>query len=182
MGVAAAVDRMVPVLGSGGTDPTLPVGAVAPPAGLVTTKPPATPVATTPRVAVTGLRISPSAFRPARSGASVRASSSRGATVTYKLNIAGVVRFSVERRTTGRRVGTRCVATTSSNRGRASCVRYVHLNGSFSRTRKAGTDRFRFTGRLSGRTLRATRYRLVASPRANGLRGTTKRAAFRITK
>jgi hypothetical protein len=182
LGVAGAVDRMVPVLGSGGTDPTLPLGAVAPPAALVTIQPPATPAAPAPRVAITGLKISPTAFRPARSGASVNAGSSRGATVTYKLNVAGVVRFGVERRTTGRRIGSRCAATTSSNRGRASCVRYVRLNGSFSRTRKAGTDRFRFTGRLSGRTLRATSYRLVASPRANGLRGTTKSAAFRLTK
>lgn len=179
LGVAAAVDRIVPALGIGGTDPTLPLGAVSPPAGLPTTQPVVTPAATMPRVAVSGLKISPSSFRPARSGSSVRAGSSRGATVSYRLNIAGVVRFSVERKTTGRRVGGRCVATTSSNRGRASCVRYVRLSGSFSRTRKAGSDRFRFTGRLSGRALRASSYRLVASPRANGQRGVTKRAAFR---
>jgi hypothetical protein len=100
--------------------------------------------------------------------------------VTYRLNVAARVRFAVERRSSGRRVGGRCVETTSSNRGRAACVRYLRVSGSFTRTRPAGSDRFTFTGRIAGRSLRAARYRLLVTPTAGGRTGATKRASFRI--
>jgi hypothetical protein len=58
----------------------------------------------------------------------------------------------------------------------------VAVPGSFTRTRPAGADRFTFTGRLTGRPLTPGRYRLVATPTANGHTGTASRASFRILK
>ena len=136
---------------------------------------------TTP--ALTRLRVSPSAFRAARKGATVRAASVRSGTrVSYALSLAAKVRFTVRRATRGRKLGGRCVTATRANRRRASCTRYVTVQGSFTRSRRAGRDRFTFTGRLAGRTLRAARYRLTATPSAGTRKGKAVRASFRIKR
>jgi hypothetical protein len=88
------------------------------------------------------------------------------------------IKFTVQRRTSGRRSkGGRCVATTKRNRGAKRCTRYVAVRGSL--TRKAGAKpTFRFTGRLNGKRLSPGRYRLLARA------GTTpaKTRAFRIVR
>ena len=56
----------------------------------------------------------------------------------------------------------------------------VTLKGSFTRAGLAGTNTFRFTGRLNGKRLRPGRYRLVATPTANGKTGRAASASFRI--
>jgi hypothetical protein len=58
----------------------------------------------------------------------------------------------------------------------------VTLSGSFTRTGNAGTNTFRFTGRMAGRQLKPGSYRLVATPRANGQTGRPVGVAFRIIK
>lgn len=183
LGLDTAVDRVVAAVGTGGTDPALPLlPAGQPPAGLPVT-PPAPAPATPPLASVTALRVSPSAFRAARTGASVRPVAGRpGTRVSYRLNIAASVRFAVERRSAGRRVGGRCVATSRVNRRRAPCIRYVRMPGSFTRNRPAGQDRFTFSGRLASRSLLPARYRLLATPRAKGRTGATRRASFRIAR
>lgn len=134
-----------------------------------------------PDVALTGLNISPSKFRSAKSGASVSTSAIRkfvGARVSYTLSDAASVRFSVERASEGRRVDGRCVNATRFNRSRLHCTRYVRVSGSFTRNRGAGTDRFTFSGRIGGRALKPGRYRLLATSGA----GRTVRATFRVVK
>jgi hypothetical protein len=134
-----------------------------------------------PLAAVAGLRVSPGAFRAAPSGAPVRAKAGSTATRTsYTLNVAARVRFTVERSSRGRRASGRCVAATASNRRRASCALLVPVRGSFSRSRRAGSDRFAFGGRVAGRTLRPGQYRLVATPTANGRTGRQASVPFRI--
>jgi hypothetical protein len=120
---------------------------------------------------VARLRLSPSTFR---AGRTVRAVPPRATQVRYTLNVAASVRFTVQRLSTGRKVAARCVRATSSNRSRNSCVRYVPLRGSFTRRRPAGADRFAFNGDIShiGALLKPARYRLVATPIANGRTGT----------
>jgi hypothetical protein len=133
---------------------------------------------------ITGLRLSRTAFRAARSGAIVRPASAalRSWTrVTYNVNAAARVRFSFERPRSGRKVGSRCVKTTAANRSRATCVRYIPVAGSFSRKRPRGGDSFTFTGRLGARRLAAGRYWLVATPlTTSGAKGRAGRASFRI--
>jgi hypothetical protein len=134
-------------------------------------------------VALTGLRLTPSAFRAASSGPSVKAAAARtGARVSYMLNVAATVRATVQRATRGRRVGKRCRKASRANRTRKSCMRFVHVPGSFVRTRAAGADRFTFTGRIAGTALSPGRYRLLLAPTADARTGVTKRASFRIVK
>jgi hypothetical protein len=129
--------------------------------------------------AVSKLRVSPQAFKPAASGASIAAAG--GALVSYRLNEAAAVRFRVERRVTGRRVKGKCVRVRRSNRKRKHCSRYVGVKGSFTHTGKVGANAFGFTGRLRGKKLKPGRYRLVANPRdAAGNTGPAVRARFRV--
>ena len=143
--------------------------------------PPAPPPPPAP--AISGLRVSPGTFRAAASGPSVgSASSTRRGSVTYSLNVAARVRFTVERSTRGRRVGGRCLAATRARRSRPSCTRWVRVPGNFSRDRAAGADRFNFTGRMNGRPLSPASYRLVATPTAGAVTGAAARARFRISR
>jgi len=130
-----------------------------------------------------GLRIVPQAFAPLSRGNSIVSQRSRGATVRYTLSEAARVRFSVQRRTTGRRVGRRCVKTTRRNRSRRRCTRFVRVRGSFTHAGAAGRNRFRFSGRVRRRALGTGRYRLVAravDPAGN--RSRVRRAGFRIVR
>jgi PKD repeat protein len=131
--------------------------------------------------AVTGLRLAPAKFRAARSGPSITTAAIRTATrVSYMLNIAAGTRFTVQRAATGRAVSGRCVKPTRRNHAHKRCTRFVVLRGSFTRTRPAGADRFKFTGRLTGHALKPGRYRLVATPTAARHSGKPARAGFRI--
>ena len=130
-----------------------------------------------------GLRIVPRAFAPLSRGSSIVSQRSRGATVRYTLSEAARVRFSVQRRTTGRRVGRRCVKTTRRNRSRRRCTRFVTVRGSFTHAGTTGANRFRFSGRVRRRALRRGRYRLVArATDAAGNRSPVVRASFRIVR
>ncbi|CAA9470867.1 MAG: hypothetical protein AVDCRST_MAG53-1278 [uncultured Solirubrobacteraceae bacterium] len=137
-------------------------------------KPPLPPASVTP--VISGLRFSPPRFRPAKRGAGTTSQ------LRYTLNVAATVRFIVQRKVKGRRVGGRCVKSRRSNRKRPSCSRYVRVSGGFVRTRAAGLDSFRFAGRIAGRTLGPGLYRLRATPAANGRTGVTRTANFRVLK
>lgn len=141
---------------------------------------------TAQRAATSAMGIVPSAFFAARSGPSAQGAAARrrtrktGARVRYTLNIAARVRFTVERPVRGRLVGRRCLSERKSNRKRRRCTRYVRVRGSFTLQGKAGRNSFHLTGRLNGKRLARGRYRLVATPTANGRTGTPTRASFRI--
>ncbi len=138
--------------------------------------------------AASGESVSPSSFEAAPSGPSA-ASARRhkyGARVTFTLNVASEVRFTVQQRQHGRYTGKgrkrRCVAQTHKNAKAKKCTRVVTLRGSFARSGKAGTNSFRFTGRLGGKTLKPGTYTLVATPMANGKAGHAATATFRIKR
>ena len=128
---------------------------------------------------ISGLRVSPFAFVAADSGPSATAARTRaGTTVSFTLNRAGRVRFTVEKRAAGRRVRGRCVAPSRGKRHNQRCTRYARVRGSFGRTGAAGANRFHFTGRMGGRKLSPGGYRLVAVPAS----GQAKRTGFRIKR
>jgi hypothetical protein len=106
------------------------------------------PTLVPPIAVVSKLKVSPSAVASVRNG-----KRRAGADVSYTLNVAASVRFTVQRRSTGRRVkhGKKitCDRATKRNRTKTSCVRYTTLTGSFTRAGQAGPNRFRFTGRLN---------------------------------
>ena len=130
---------------------------------------------------LSAMSVSPRRFRPALRGGSV-AAARRGTRVTFTLDRAASVRFTVARRALGRRVGSRCVAPTRRNRTAKRCVRFVPVKGSFTRAGKAGPNSFRFTGRMRKRALRPGRYKLKAKPTAAGVAGKATSVAFRILR
>jgi hypothetical protein len=143
-----------------------------------------------PALAVlSGLAFSPAAFAAQNSGrpaTNARRKAPPGTKVSFRLNEAATVSFTVTRRATGRKVKrgkkTVCVNPTKKNRKRKRCTRTVTLKGSFSRTGVAGKNSFHFTGRLNGRKLKPGRYRLVATPTAGGKKGKPISTSFRIVR
>jgi hypothetical protein len=107
-----------------------------------------------------------------------------GTKISFTLNEAATVRFTVTRRAKGRKVNkgkkTVCAKPTRKNRKRTRCTRVVTLKGSFSRNGVAGKNSFHFTGRLRGKKLKPGRYRLVATPTAGGKKGKPTSSGFRI--
>lgn len=126
------------------------------------------------------LAVRPSKFRAGNVSGAV-ASKRRpplGATVSYSLSAAATVEFHVEQAGSGRRVGGKCVKQTRGNKkGHKSCVIYKPLKGRFSVQGAAGTNSFKFSGKVRGRALKPGPYRLVGSA-GNAIR----RAAFTIVK
>jgi len=100
-----------------------------------------------------------------------------GTKVAYSLSAAATARFSVERKTVGRRAGKRCVKPTKANRRKKRCARFVRIKGGFSAGGEAGLNRFKLSGRLRGKALRPGRYRLVGKAG-----GATRRVSFRIVR
>jgi hypothetical protein len=155
---------------------------VPPPLG----PPPLTPVAAL--AAVSHLGMSPSAFAAAAKGPSAAVAKHRhvGTRVSFRLNEAASVRFTVQRPAPGRKVRhgkkTVCQRPGRKNRRNKKCTRYVTVPGSFTIAGKTGSNTFRFSGRLRHRKLRPGRYRLVATASAGGRRGRPTRKAFRIIR
>ncbi|MEA2423329.1 MAG: hypothetical protein QOF55_2428, partial [Thermoleophilaceae bacterium] len=134
--------------------------------------------------AVTSETLSPTAFPAAPTGPSVRAAKRRyGTKVSYTLDQAASVRFTVVKRTAGARAPDgRCVKRTKTNRGLRKCTRLASVRGSFTRAGGVGASSFRFTGRLARRTLNPAKYRLIATPTLGGKTGKAASASFRIIK
>ena len=134
---------------------------------------------------VLGEHLARSKFPAAPSGPSVRAAKHRsyGTVVTYNLDRAGSVTFTVSQRQAGRRgAHRRCVKPTKRNRKARRCARTVTLHGSFVERGEAGANSFRFTGRLGHKALKPGAYRLVATPTSGRLKGRSLNASFRIVK
>jgi hypothetical protein len=139
-----------------------------------------------PPIATIGsLAISPAAFAAAPSGPSALAVRPHryGAKVSYRLNEAAAVRFTVKQSQPGRKTNLgRCVKPATHNTKAPRCSRLILLRGSFTLTGRLGTNTFLLTGRLAAKTLNTGRYQLVATPNANGHTGRTALANFRIAR
>jgi hypothetical protein len=87
-----------------------------------------------------------------------------GAIVSYNGSQPATTTFTVQRPVAGRRSRRNCVKPTRHTAKHARCTFYDNV-GSFTHTDTAGANRFRFTGRISGRKLTPGKYRLQAVPR-----------------
>ena len=144
------------------------------------TAPPPPPPPPTPTIS--GLTVTPTAFRAARTGTAVTTNPRVGARVAFQANVALTGAFTVQRATPGIRAGTRCAPRPRRvPRGARACVRWVGL-GTFGTTSPAGSNAFRLTGRVAGKTLTPGSYRLSAVPRAGGRTGAAVLAGFRIIR
>jgi hypothetical protein len=103
----------------------------------------------------------------------------RAAAIRYRLDRAASVTFTLRRALSGRRSGKRCAAPTRRNGRARRCTRYSRALVTVTVAGRAGANRFT----LSARRLRrpAGRYRLTASPMADGLRGIARTADFRLS-
>lgn len=140
------------------TSRTITVPAVAP------STPPSTPP--TPRDATAPRFLSalvvPSTFAVDARGAAEALVSAveKGTTLRYSLSEPARVVFTVDRKTSGRLVGSTCKKKTSGNRRGKKCTRLIR-EGRFAKLTPAGTSIKRFSGRMGGKTLRISSYQLT---------------------
>jgi hypothetical protein len=143
-----------------------------------TTTIPAAPVPG--QLVVSGLTITPSAFRAAAKGGSV--AKAIGATVRYIESAAATATLTVQRPARGVRKGTRCVKRPRHpRRGAKRCTRYLK-EGSFTHTAEPGPVSLRFTGRVRKHKLRIGRHRLSIVARNAGGKSKPLRKGFRIIR
>ena len=108
------------------------------------------------------LGLSSTVFRAAKSGASIsaKAKAKVGTKVRFTLSEASRVKFTVQRKTRGRKVGKRCRVKKRSNARKKPCTRWAKVKGSFTVAGKAGRNSFKFRGRIGGKSLKRGAYRL----------------------
>jgi CSLREA domain-containing protein len=166
-------------------------------AGAVEVQPPPAGAAAAPRTTaaakarrLSGLRLSPAAFRAAGAGGSIgklaKALQQRrpiGTTVRYRLDGTAKVTFTITKPAAGRRKARRCVNPAAARPGARRCVRTLRLKGSFAHQGVAGLNSFRFTGRLRRKALALGPYTLVAKlPRPATGRAALSSKGFRIVR
>ena len=123
------------------------------------------PAADTTKPALGGLSFSSTVFKAANSGAAFSAKKSRptGTKVSFTLSEASAVKFTVQRKAKGRKVGSKCAKPKRSNRKKKKCTRWESVRGSFTVPGKAGKNTFTFRGRIGGKKLRPASYRLTGT-------------------
>jgi hypothetical protein len=134
------------------------------------------------------LAFSASTFKAAGSGPAFTSRKKKkhyptGTKVSYSLSEAASVKFTVQRKTSGRKVSGKCKAKTKKNRFKPKCTLWKSVRGSFTVSGKAGKNSFTFRGRIGGRKLRAGSYRLsgvATDPSKNA--SVPKRKGFRIVR
>ena len=129
------------------------------------------------------LQLTPARFRAARSGASI-ARARIGTTVSYQDSMIAKTTFTVDRVLPGVMRGNNCIAPPRRPPRRVQhCTRYAPVRGSFTHADNTGTNHFRFSGRIAGKTLKPGNYRLDAAPRDTaGHLGHTVRSPFSILR
>lgn len=143
-------------------------------------------VAQTPAPRLTKVSLLRSRFRvgpraTAKTAAVKRRRTPAGTAFRFTLDRTATMRFVIERRTTGRRVGTTCRKATAKLRRRKACVRYVKVGTISRRSLKAGRRSVAFSGRIGKQRLRVGRYRVgLQATGSTGRRSSTIRRAFRV--
>jgi hypothetical protein len=131
-----------------------------------------------------GLSFSTTVFEAAKSGASTAKKKARvGTKVLFSLSEASLVKFTVQRRTKGRKVGKKCKTATHANRKKKACTLWKSVKGWFTVKAKAGKNTFKFRGRIGGKALKPGSYRLngtATDPSKNA--SVPKRKGFKIVK
>jgi hypothetical protein len=133
---------------------------------------------------ITAASATPSVFAVDPNGTSETplAAAARGTTIRYRLSEAARVVFTIQRRSTGRKVGKKCRKKTRKNRGRKHCARYTGARR-FAQRARAGANSKRFDGAIGTQALKPGRYRatLVATDAA-GNKSRPKRLSFRVVR
>ena len=103
--------------------------------------------------------------------------------MSFNLSEPSTVRFTVQRKTSGRRVARKCRTRTRKNRKKSKCTLWKNVTGSFTVPGKVGKNTFTFRGRIGGKKLRTGSYRLngtATDPAKN--KSVPKQKGFKIVK
>ena len=161
--------------------PPLPVGGVPPPTGGDGTDPELALSASRRRFGV-GRRATPRDGTATATQRARRKKAPRGTTLRLVLSEPARVRFDLLKKSSGRRVGRRCVKPTRANRKRKRCTRLTR-KGTFRRSAPAGRSKVAFSGRIGRKALKRGRYALRATPTdAAGNRGKAASLSIRIVR
>ncbi len=130
------------------------------------------------------LRISPSSFFAAPSGASIskaskKAKKSYGTSVSYSDSQAATTTFTVLSEISGRKQGKSCAKPSKANKHGKSCT-ILKAIGSFAHTDTVGANKFHFSGRLGGKQLPKGSYKLQAVPHNAAGNGAATSVTFKI--
>jgi YVTN family beta-propeller protein len=106
----------------------------------------------------------------------------RGSAFRYKLSESAAVKFTIERKTSGRKSGKKCSKKTKKNRSKKKCTLFKGA-GSLSAAGKAGKNKTRFSGKVKSKKLKPGAYRAtaVATDSAKG-RSAAKTVSFKIVR
>jgi hypothetical protein len=104
----------------------------------------------------------------------------RGATFRYRLDQSAGVMVLLQRRTTGRLVGGRCVNATSRNRKSGRCTRYIRIQVIRVKSVKAGLNKLGYGARIGKRLLGAGSYRASIAAINRGGWSRVRSAAFTV--
>lgn len=126
------------------------------------------PVPDTTKPRLSAAKVKPKKFRVA-----TKRKPKRGTNVSYALSEAASVRVVVER----------CAKYVKRKGKPRRCARFAALRGAQTKTGKAGSNGFRFTGRVGGKPLAAGSYRLALTPTDLAANvGKTTRVAFVVRR
>ena len=100
-----------------------------------------------------------------------------GLKVSYTLDGATIVTFTLKRNSPGRKVNGKCVKQTGKNKHKKLCMRLVKVSGNILKTDKLGASSFTFNGKLGGHKLGPGTYQLTATPTG----GKPQTVTFKIT-
>lgn len=133
---------------------------------------------------ISALRASPKVISTSAAAAAQRRKRPRRTTLRYSLSENATVRFTLQRKTRGRRVAGRCRKETRRNRTRQRCVRWVKIGRAFTQQGTAGPNRKRLgAGTVRRRRLGPGRYRVLAmATDAAGNRSARRSARFRVVR
>ncbi len=163
-----------------------------PPPGPAPTPEVVRPAATTPPTAkpvtpkITKLKLTRKRFRVGSKRTATSAATKKktpvGTALRFTLNTRSALRVTIEKRTTGRRVGKTCRKATKKLRKRKACVRYVRVGTLKRKQVKIGNRYLAFSGRIGKKALKPGRYRFSLVATAGTTRSKTVRAAFTVTR
>lgn len=130
---------------------------------------------------ITNLSMRPRSFLAAPSGASALAAAARrfGTLLSYHESGSAITTVTVVKSLPGRKRGKSCVKAGKGLSRAKPCSRLVPM-GYFQHNDVAGTNRFRFSGRVNGRKLAPGNYVLQVVPHNPGGAGPMRTASFRI--
>jgi hypothetical protein len=102
--------------------------------------------------------------------------------VSFQLEPAATVTFTIERAAAGTLVAGRCMAPTSRKHTARRCIRLIGVLGTIVRHGVAGTNVFTLTSRIGASRLATGSYRLTATASAGGKAGAPVAVSFRVAR